>query len=255
MVLGFAGSGNMAAAMARGWALGADGPDAMLFTDSGSGRAQALADELGGERCDSLPELAERADAIVLAVKPHGLADVAPALASTRLIASVLGATTTESLASAFPEAVVVRTMPNVAVELRRGVICTAPATDPAAAEPMIELLRLLGTVVELPEDRIDAATAVMGCAPAYIARAAGAISAAGAEAGLADELSRTLVAEAIEGLGALLASHDAEALQTAIASPGGSTEAGLDVLTERDAAGIFREAVVASLERMEGKR
>ena len=48
MVVGFAGSGNIAAAMARGWAAGEDGPERILFTDSGSGRAAALAEEVAG---------------------------------------------------------------------------------------------------------------------------------------------------------------------------------------------------------------
>ena len=78
MVIGFCGSGSMAAAMARGWA---DEIDGMLFTDSGSGRAGELAAELGGEALDSNAELAERADVVVLAVKPARLEEVAAELA------------------------------------------------------------------------------------------------------------------------------------------------------------------------------
>src|SRR5918992_4993627 len=103
MVIGFAGAGNMAAAMARGWAAGPGGPDAMLFTDSGSGRAAQLADELGGEAVDSLADLATRSDAVVLAVKPAALADVREPLAGAPAIVSVLGATRLDRLREAFP--------------------------------------------------------------------------------------------------------------------------------------------------------
>src|ERR1700710_681381 len=76
MIIGFVGSGSMAAAMARGWA---GEFERMLFSDSGSGRARALADELGGETASN-GEIAERADFVVLAVKPAALDAVAPGL-------------------------------------------------------------------------------------------------------------------------------------------------------------------------------
>ena len=64
----------MAAAMARGWA-GADGdsPSKMLFTDSGSGRATALAEEVGGKAVDTNEQLVSESDFVVLAVKPAAL--------------------------------------------------------------------------------------------------------------------------------------------------------------------------------------
>lgn len=229
----------------------------MLFTDSGSGRARALADEVGGKRVETLEELADRSDVVVLAVKPAGLEAVAPQIAGrTGAVVSVLGATPLAKLEAALAPTPVLRTMPNIAVEIGSGIVCHAPA--PAGVPEIgsfLELLTGLGSVVELAEEQLDAATAVMGCAPAYIALAAGAIADAGAEAGLAPKLSGRLVREAIEGVGRHLAELDPGPMQVAIASPGGSTEAGLDVLAERDVAAAFAAAVRASLERMEGKR
>ena len=253
MKVGFAGSGNMAAALARGLAAAERGPELMLFSDGGSGRAQALADELGGEARAELGELARDSDLIFLAVKPKALAGVAPELGEAKAVVSVLGATSVQTLEEAFPGIPVLRAMPNVAVELGKGVTCHTPA-PPELAEA-VELLALFGRVVEMPEEQLDAATAVMGCAPAYIALAAGAISAAGERAGLERELSRSLVADATEGMGALLHRYDSEALQAAIASPGGSTEAGLEELASHGAADAFAAAVEASLERMAGTR
>src|SRR3954464_6876185 len=128
MIVGFCGSGSMAAAMARGWA---DELDGMLYTDSGSGRAGDLAADLGGEALDSNAELAERADVVVLAVKPARLEEVAIELDGVETVVSLLGATPLARVEGAFPGAEVVRVMPNVAVEVRRGVLCVAGAEAP----------------------------------------------------------------------------------------------------------------------------
>src|SRR4051812_18963917 len=186
MIVGFVGSGSMAAAMARGWR-GEFG--SMLFSDSGSGRAQALAEELGGEAVSNA-EIAARADFVVLAVKPAKLADAAAELGSARVVVSLLGATALETIAAAFPAATAVRVMPNVGVEVRRGVLCLAGgAPDEVRAK-----LEALGRVFDLPDADFDAATAVMGCAPAYLALAVEAIADAGAADGLDPGLSRELV-------------------------------------------------------------
>src|SRR5262245_43543819 len=129
MVIGFCGSGSMAAAMARGW-VGA--VDKMLFTDSGSGRATELAAEVNGRAVSSNAELAEAADVLVLAVKPARMPDVAAEIGNLeKPLVSLLGATSLESVSSAFPDADVFRVMPNVAVEVRRGVLCVAGGESP----------------------------------------------------------------------------------------------------------------------------
>lgn len=248
MIIGFVGSGSMAAAMARGWAGVAE---AMLFTDSGSGRAAALAEELDGEALESNGELADRADLIVLAVKPAKLDEVAAELAAARAVISLLGATSLELVSSAFPNSDVVRVMPNVAVEVRRGVLCL---TGEGSAE-VREMLELLGHVVELPDAQFDAATAVMGCAPAYLALAVEALADAGAGAGLDAKLARELVVETTAGTAELLRERHPVDVRKAVASPGGSTEAGLEALDREGAAAAFEAAVQASLERMRGER
>lgn len=247
----------MAGAMARGWSRCGAPPGQMLFADSGSGRAQALAEEVGGERVDSLEELADRSDLVVLAVKPARLeAAAAPIAGRTGAVVSVLGATPLARLEPALAPTPVLRTMPNLAVEVCHGVVChtPVPAGNPALTEA-VELLRQLGSVYEVQEDDIDPATAVMGCSPAYIALVTEALIEAGVEAGLEPELSAELVSQATAGVGQHLLSHDPGPMQIAIASPGGSTQAGLDALAERDVKAAFKAAVAASLERMAGSR
>jgi pyrroline-5-carboxylate reductase len=246
MVIGFCGSGSMAAAMARGLRGTVDG---MLFTDSGSGRAGELAAELGGERVASNGELAERADAVVLAVKPAKLDGAAAELDGAAVLVSLLGATSLERLEAAFPNAEVVRVMPNVGVEVRKGVLCVT-GSGHAGVRAMLEGL---GHVVELPDSQFDAATAVMGCAPAYLALAVEAIAEAGAADGLDEELARELVVETTAGTAELLRVRHPADVREAVASPGGSTEAGLEALDREGAREAFAAAVRASLERMRG--
>jgi pyrroline-5-carboxylate reductase len=249
----------MAAAIARGWAGADSGPDSMLFADSGSGRAQELATEVGGARANSLEELADGAGLIVLAVKPAALAAVAEAIdGRADAIASVLGATTLRRLGEALPATPVLRLMPNIAVEVQRGVICHAPIAPGPGRDVLLGALdpfRSLGSVIEVDEGLLDAATAVMGCAGAYLARGCEELIASGIDAGLEPELSERLVREMASGTGDLLRLHTPREIEAAIASPGGSTEAGLHAFAAAGGPRAFDAAVAASLERMSESR
>ncbi len=245
MIIGFCGSGNMAAAMARGWAGEYEG---MLFSDSGSGRARALAEELGGEAVGNA-ELAARADVVVLAVKPNKLEEVAPGLEAATRVVSILAAIPLPRLRDALPGAEVLRVMPNVGVEVRKGVLCVAGEASPEVRQA----LAVLGRVVEIGDDEFDQATAIMGCAPAYLALAVEALADAGSAAGLDPELAAELVVETAAGTAELLRIHDPAAVRRAVTSPGGSTEAGLEALDREGAREAFEAAVAASLERMRG--
>ena len=236
----------MAAAIARGWA---GHWERMLFFDPDSDRARRLAGELGGEAVESNGELAERADVVVLAVKPAALEQAAGELAGAESVISILGATSLEKVKAAFPDAEVGRVMPNVAVEVGGGVLCIAGEFSSAAREK----LDLLGSVVELPDAQFDVATAVMACSPAYFALVAEALTDAGASAGLDEKLAEKLVVEAAAGTGSLMQVRRPADLRVSVTSPGGSTEAGLDALDQEGAREAFAAAVRASLERMRG--
>lgn len=246
MIIGFCGCGNMAAAFAKGWA---GEWERMLFFDPDSARAQSLAEELGGETVESNAELAERADVVVLAVKPGALQQAAGELTGVEAVISILGATSLEKVEASFPDAEVGRIMPNLAVEVGQGVLCIAGKFSAEARER----LEALGLVVELPDSELDLATALMGCSPAYFALVAEALAEAGVEAGLDAELVEKLVVGAAAGTGALMRVRRPAELRVAVTSPGGSTEAGLDALEREGAREAFAAAVRASLERMRG--
>ena len=200
MVVGFCGSGSMAAAMARGW-VGA--VDEMLFTDGGSGRATELAAEVGGRAVGSNAELAEAADVLVLAVKPARLGDVAAEIGElAKPLVSLLGATSLESVRAAFPGADVFRVMPNVAVEVRRGVLCVAggeSAEVRAPARPARQDGRAARLASSTPRRRSWAALR-----PTSRSRSRRSPT-PGAEAGLDEALARELVVETTAGTAELL--------------------------------------------------
>lgn len=235
----------MARALARGWA------DPVLCSDSGSGRAGILAQELGGEALASNREVAERADLVVLCHKPKQLASVAAELdGSAKAVASVLGGTTIEALRKAYPGTPVFRMMPNTPVEVRRGLVCYAPAADvdPEIEGGVVALFERLGRVVRIAEPLIDAATAVMGVGPAYQALLAEAQVDAAVRHGLPALLAAELVVETMVGTAALLAErgYDTLAVRREVTSPGGSTARGLEALEAGGVRSAFQEAIDA---------
>jgi len=256
MKLGFVGAGNMAGGLARGWAAarGEPGaPESMAFADADPDRARTLADEVGGEAVVGNLPLADDADLVILAVKPNVLSEVAPDLVQAGTpVLSILAGTTLETLHEALPGIDLIRVMPNLGAQLRQGVLCVAfpKGTDDERRRRTSELLGVVGEVIELDESLIDAATAIMGCSPGYLALMAEVLVEAGVEEGLTEDQAIRMVAKAMSATGGLLELHDPGALKRAVASPGGMTEAGLNALEEREISKILLAAVDASLER-----
>ena len=245
MQVGLIGAGNMARAIARGWG------DPVLCSDSGSGRAKQLADELGGEALGSNREVAERADLVVLCHKPYQLQQVATEITGVaKAVASVLGATSTATLQDAYPGIPVFRLMPNTPVEVRRGVVCYSPAPDvPRELESaVLSLFERLGTVVTLDESLMAPATAIMGVGPAYQALLAEAQVDAALRHGLPAPVAGRLVVDTMAGTAALLGARglDTLAVRREVSSPGGSTARGLAALEQAGIRAAFGDAMDA---------
>jgi pyrroline-5-carboxylate reductase len=243
MAVGLVGSGNMARALARGWG------DPVLATDAGSGRAADLARELGGEAAAGNAELADRADVVVLAHKPAQLHAVAAEVAGrARVVASLLAGVSLAELRTAYGDTPVFRLMPNTPVEVREGVIVIArdPAADGALREEIVQLFGRLGAVIEVPEEQMEVAMALMGCAPAYLALVAQAQVDAAAEHGMDPDTAARLVVETMGGTAELLRArdHDAAAVRREVASPGGYTEQGLEALEDAGVPEALRRAM-----------
>ena len=250
MTLGLVGAGNMARALARGWA------QPVLCTDAGSGRAAALAAELGGEALNSNAELARRAGVLVLAHKPAQLEQVSAEAASGaagKLVISLLARVERAEVAAAYPGATVVRVQPNLAVERRCGVSALgAPEGGDGAAgvESAQELFERVGTVVVVPDRLIDVASACSGVGPAYWALAMEAHVDAAIRAGLSPAEASLLVGETMAGTAQILRERewDTLALRRAVASPGGVTARGLAALERGGVRAAFSDAMDATV-------
>jgi len=249
MKLGLIGAGNMASALARG--IG----EPVLVYDVDAAKAQALAEELGGEAVESNAELAERADAVVLCHKPKQLHEVAAEVAGrAKPIVSILAATSTDQLAGAYPDAAIYRFIPNMPTEVRRGVLCYVPG--PGASEgPEDEILALMGrggAVIRLDDEPlIEPAMALMSCGPAFMALVAESFAEAGTAHGLDPDDAMRMVVETMGGTADYLARHDYDgpALRARVATPGGTTEKGLITLEENGVRDVCRAAVDAVVE------
>jgi pyrroline-5-carboxylate reductase len=247
MKIGLIGSGNMARALARGWGR------PLVCSDPIAQRAQALADEVGGEALASNADVARAADLVVLCHKPAQLADVAADIGThTDAVASILAATPLPDLKAAYPGKPVYRFIPSLPVEVRQGAVVQAagPPQDPETDAKVAELFAELGTLVTLEDRLVDVAMGLMSCAPAYVALVAEAQIDAGTRRGIPSAQGAELVVQTLAGTAELLRrrGYDTLAVRREVASPGGLTARGLDALERGGVRAAFSDALDAVL-------
>jgi len=253
----FIGAGAISAAMVRGLLATGTVPAPRITVSArrNTERVQALSASCGV--CASADKLAEvsAADIVVLAVKPHdvplALREIRPVLTTRHLVASVAAGITTATIEAGLAGPVpVIRAMPNTSSLVHES--ATALARGRWADDEHLALAGLLfaaiGTVTVVPEWAMDAVTGLAGTGPAYIYYVAEALLAAGVALGLDEQTSHALVLQTVVGAAAMLRAtgqHPAE-LRRQVASPNGTTMAGIGVL---DAAGV-QESFVAAVRR-----
>lgn len=202
---------------------------------------------------------AAEADVVLLGVKPVGILDLAreisPALKPGTVVISVAAAISIEMLEAALPQGQpVIRSMPNTPSSLGRGVLSISAGTS-ATSELMDQARAILGaagTVVEIPEEQVDALSAVSGSGPAYAFYLAEAMAAAGVKLGLDEELAKLLAVQTVAGAGFMLAEEgaDATALRKAVTSPNGTTERAIATFDEQGLPDIVAAGARAAAER-----
>jgi len=247
MQIGLIGAGNMARGLARGWGR------PVVCTDVLPDRAEALANEVGGEAVASNAEVAQRADLVFLCHKPPQLRAVAAEVAPhAKAVASILAATPLADVKAAYPDRPVYRVLPSTPVEVRQGAVILAADADqdPALDAQVRELLEELGTLVVLDDGLVDVAMGLMSNAPAYYALVVEAQVDAGVRYGIAPEQASRLVVQTMAGTAELLRrqEYDTLAARRAVTSPGGSTARGLDALERGGLRAAFSAALDAIL-------
>jgi pyrroline-5-carboxylate reductase len=197
-------------------------------------------------------------DAVVLAMKPQQLDEIATRfsarLSGVPLLVSILAGVEEPALAARFDAGAIVRAMPNLPVGIGKGVVALDTSTqaqtvrDAAAA-----LMAPLGLVEWVAPAQFDAVTALAGSGPAFLYRFIDALAAAGVAQGLPEDQAQRLALATVEGSALLAASADVGPGELAerVASPGGSTRKGLDVM---DADGaitrLLTETIAAATRR-----
>lgn len=227
----------MAGAMLQGWLAAGLAPERFTVADPAP---RELPDGVG--KLDTIPAEG-RFDAILLGVKPQLLAEVAPQVeplaGSGAVVISILAGVELAVLEAHFPRAAgIVRIMPNLAAALGKSPIAMAASSlDAAGREAAFELLAPLGTPEWIGEEEFDLVTALAGSGPAFVYRFIDSLASASTSLGLPEDKARRLALAMVEGAAALAASspHDPGELARRVASPGGTTQAGLDALDEGD--------------------
>lgn len=259
--LAFLGAGNMAAAIAEGLLAGGSLSKNDLSCLSGSGKtAAALASRTGIRLADSLPDLIQDADALIIAFKPQHLSTAGTALAELtagKLIISVLAGKKIPALHSVFPKARnIVRFMPNTPAAIGAGMTGWCPQSTPSPDDRQLieNVLNAMGRSVEIPESQMDALTAISGCGPAFLFEFVAALREAGVAAGLSPEISAVLASETVLGSARLLARKqiDPEILRNQVTSPNGVTFAGLKKMEAGDFRGLIKATVLTAKARSE---
>jgi pyrroline-5-carboxylate reductase len=243
------GCGNMAGAMLTRWLhQGMNPAQVTVVRPSGNPVADGVR-VLTALPEDEVPAIA------MLGVKPQKLDVVAPLLApaleAETILVSILAGVELNSLRERFPTPrSVVRAMPNMPVQLGKGVInLFGAAADAETHTRITRLMEPLGHTEWFSEEPLfQAAGAVTGAGPAYVFRFIDALAEAAETLGLPREQAARLSLAMVEGTGAWAAAAGESPAQLArrVASPGGTTQAGLEVL-DRD--GALEKLILAALE------
>jgi len=234
------GAGNMGGALLRRWVEAGLDPVGVTAIDPGSPALSA-----GVRHLAAIPADGEAPATLMLAVKPQLLDALSPTLAPLvgpeTLLISILAGVEIESLRARFPHARrILRVMPNTPVAIGKGVMALhGHGIDAGEAAAIEAWMRPLGLVEWIADEALfNAVTALSGSGPAFLFRFIDAMAKAGAALGLpADQAARMALAT-VEGAAGLAAIADEPpaVLADRVASPRGTTRAGLDVL-DADAA------------------
>ena len=256
--IGFIGGGNMGGALAQA-AIRSLGAENVLLSDSTPTNTKVLSQNIGATP-STHKEIAETCRLIFIAVKPNVvpavLENLKPLLAKRTdnyaLVSIAAGVTVDSILEIVGKDVHVIRMMPNTAVAVGQGMIVFAPHCDDEDVRIFEDAMAQAGMVSPINENLIDAATAVMGCGPAFAYLFIEALADGGVSCGLTRSEAQIYAAQMVAGAANMVLTtgkHPGE-LKDAVCSPGGSTIRGVRTLEENGFRSAAIEAVIASFEK-----
>ncbi|CAM0117186.1 pyrroline-5-carboxylate reductase [Rhabdochlamydiaceae symbiont of Dictyostelium giganteum] len=256
MKIAIIGCGSMGSMLARHIAL----MHSVILCDRNKEKGEALAKETKCIFSHSPQQAIEEAEGVILAFKPKDLEAFSQQMGKCFLerhfIISILAGTSLLTLNRYFPQAQIIRGMPNLALTCAKGVMgLTAHLTvDKDIKEKAHSLFEGLGLITWVTEEKLEALSVLTGSAPAFIFVMIEAMIDSGIALGFSSHESKRLVLKTLEGSVELLSLTEKSPtdLKWQITSPGGSTIAGLEVLESRAIRGIIMQTYQASFKKVQ---
>ena len=258
--IGFIGAGQMATALGEGFVrAGLVSGAELIASDPSSEARERFARATGGQTVDDNAEVAGRADVLFLAVKPQQMVRVAAELKGKLgpdlLVISIAAGIRLSVLAQGFGEKVrLVRVMPNTPCLVGKGACgyCLGGTATPADGQLVQQLLSAVGLAFEVEEKLLDAVTGLSGSGPAFVYVIIEALSDGGVRMGLPRAVASALAAQTVLGAAQMVLSTGDHpgVLKDRVASPGGTTIAGLQALEQAGLRGGLMAAVEAATRR-----
>jgi pyrroline-5-carboxylate reductase len=252
------GAGVMGEALLSGLLRAGRSSADLIVAERRPERAKELIDRYGVEVVGNV-EAAERADTLVVVVKPQDMADLLDEIGSVvrpdQLVVSLAAGIPTAVLEARLPDGVaVVRVMPNTPALVDEGMAAVSGGThcDEAHVAEAEELLRATGRVTRVPEYQQDAVTAISGSGPAYLFFVVESMIEAGVHLGLPRATATELVVQTVVGSAKLLreTGEHPTVLRERVTSPGGTTAAAVRELEDHKVRAAFMTALAAARDR-----
>ena len=255
--IGFIGCGNMGGALVKAAARKID-KKMIAVCDHNIEKVAALEKSLGVVPA-SAEEIAQEAKFVVLGVKPQvmqqalaPLAEILRARTDVTVVTMAAGLSISAIRSYIGKDLPVIRIMPNTPAQVGAGMsLFTCSGVSKDTENEFLQAFEKAGKFDKLPEDKIDAGSALSGCGPAFVYAFAEALADGGVECGLPREKAALYAAQTLLGAAEMLLAfgHPAD-LKDAVCSPGGTTIAGLHALEEAGFRGAAMSAVLAAYKR-----
>jgi pyrroline-5-carboxylate reductase len=258
--IGFLGAGKMATALARAWInAGLVTKDRILASDPLAAARQSFQAETGAASSEDNHAVVAGSGVLLLAVKPQSMAtllkEIRPSVTPRHLLISIAAGVPLRQLGEALgPDRRLIRVMPNTPCLV--GVSATGYCPDAAATAEDValvdQLFNAVGRAYRLPEHLLDAVTGLSGSGPAFVYVMIEALSDGGVRMGLPRDVATALAAQTVLGSAKMVLETGIHpgALKDMVASPGGTTIAGLHALERGGVRGALIDAVEAATRR-----